>query len=129
MSGKKKLPVLTETSCAHIDLIRKIAEVLTGKVARLKRYDFNTGSGQLYLDGDIQEFRIIKAIGEYHFLFTLVNLNNLFIHAWNNISLHDDGTLRIGARHQSNAHKREDGMPLWWVGDSATNRWEEPLFK
>lgn len=128
MFGKKKLPVLTDSFCVQINLILKIAGVLTGINARMKRFDFNTGRGQLYLGEEIQEFYFdIVDSKRYHFAPMTVG-NPRDIYEWNFVHLEEGGEVRIGAMYEKNAHTRSDGMPLWWVGDSAANRREKPYW-
>jgi len=131
---KRKLPVLTDSTCNTINLINKIAEVLTGSEAQIKRFDFNTGRGQLWVGGEVLNFYFEPVDGydgnRFHFA-TLSTDSPSPIredYGWNMVHLEEDGQVRIGAVYERNAHNRSDGMPLWWVGDSSSNRREEPYW-
>ena len=51
MFRRKKKIVLTDTTCQTINNLTQAVEVLTGLPTRLKRLDFNTGRGQLFVGG------------------------------------------------------------------------------
>jgi hypothetical protein len=136
MFGKKKLPVLTDTTCSEINLIVKIVEVLTGKQSRMKRFDFNTGRGQVYLGNEVQNFffRLIDgdlSVGSRFEFATILSEDPQHYTEYTSYTVHleEGGEVRIGTISERVLHQMRNGMPLWWVGDSASNRREEPYWK
>jgi len=66
----KKKPVLTDDYCNKINKIIAVIENHTKRRIRLKRFDFNSGKGQVYLEGKSQVVRDIEIIFEREDLVT-----------------------------------------------------------
>ncbi len=121
---RKKLPVLTAKFCKEIEDVRLALEVLSGLRVCLGQVDFNTGRG----------FVRVGAEGKnISFFFGRNNL--LQFSFWNEVGepkewytawFEATGEARV-IKDFDNPYKR--GVhSMWWVGRSAIDRWEEPLF-
>lgn len=120
MTAKKEM-VLDEADCQKIENLRIAVEVLTGKRARLKRFDFNLGEGQLWVGNEVQN-TLVEFFQENQFLlFVFLDRakdNNCYIAEFegNRVSV-------IAAKGL------DEKKSLWLIGHSSKDRWKEILSK
>jgi len=123
MFNRKKRPVLTATTCNLMENLRLAIEVLSGQQTRFVQIDFNTGLGKVKIGSTVLDL-----------LFTQLTDSGDTLHfhhpldGWNIARFDQSGEVRVV--NTFNPHKNKGGEhSMWWVGRSATERWEEPLHK
>lgn len=120
---RKNQPVLTATLCDEMENLRLAIEVLTGKRTRFVQVDFNTCHGKV-LVGDEEKNLAFEFVRDSLLHFTLDGVN-----AWNTAQFDWGLVTEVWAINNHNPHTRSVGHhPMWWVGRSATDRWEKPLY-
>lgn len=112
---KKKHPILTANFCRQMEWLRQALEVLTGATVRFVCIDFNT-----------RRFRVMIGFVEEELYFDQYNPDAFQIRYRNSwyIARLEDGEVRV----IEELYKGEK-MPMWWVGTSASNRRQEPLYR
>jgi hypothetical protein len=130
MFGRKKSPVLTTTFCNELEKVRTAIEVLTGKRVQLQQLDLNTGKGKVGL-GDkesrwFEEFEVTFFLSRNDLLeFKLDGILNPVV-GWNIACFEESGKALV--INQDNPRMHNNVLKMRWVGYSAMDRWEEPLF-
>jgi len=124
MFNGKKRPVLTATLCSEMEHLRLAIEVLTGQRVRFVQVDFNTNRGRVSVGLENEERDI-------SFFFSGEDLLHLVLggfDGWNTARFDWGLTTEVRVMNDKNPNKRVNGEhTMWWVGRSATDRWEEPL--
>lgn len=115
--------ILTETRCKKLESLRLAIEIFTGQRVRLKNFDFNTDRGHVYTGEETNQVAVIfhseTAISFY--LGTDATSGH-----WHHARFEAEKARVI--REFGKYDQSEDEL-MWMVGRSATDRWEEPLFK
>lgn len=119
----KKCPVLTGRTCQTMELLRMAIEVLTGKRVCFVCLDLNTCSGKVRIGDEEIEIDFLhsrKDLIEFE-----LNEKEKFV------GLFDNDLKEVKVAHQDNSHVRNTiagSFTMRWVGSSANDRREEPLF-
>jgi hypothetical protein len=118
----KKYPVLTGSICDTMEKLRLAIEVLTGKRTCFVCLDFNTHNCSVRVGDEI--FKLLFINGENLIQFELNNSD------WNLATFSDDfKEVKVANRLTPNVRQTVAGnFSMRWVGCSATERREEPLF-
>lgn len=119
----KKAPVLTSTSCSEMENLRTAIEILTGERTTFIQIDFNTGKGKVRVGEVEKELLFIRSRSD------LVRFN--IGDGWS-VGLFEEPS-RAQVINEEHPHKLElsagETITMRWIGSSATDRHEEPLFK
>lgn len=120
---RKNQPVLTATLCNEMENLRLAIEVLTGQQMRFIQVDFNTGRGKVSV-GEEEKDLAFEFIRDDLLHFTLDGIS-----AWNTARFDWGLATEVRVMNNHNPHRRSaNNHAMWWVGRSATDRWEEPLY-
>lgn len=126
MFHRKKAPILSETYCRTLENLRMGVEVLTGQRVRIKEVDFNTYRGKIFVGEDVLSFALLTPHADLY----EIRLGDEDSHNWYVLRFDEDGTVRTINDFVPRKQQTPVGeVAMWWVGRSATDRWEEPLFK
>lgn len=117
----KKNPVLTATMCSTMEMVRTTLEVLFGKRVVYVCVDFNTCRGKVRIGDDINKVSFTR---------DREDLLNVCVKGMWYDALFEGNLVRVGGyRGDFSIRKTIAGdIDMRWVGRSATDRWEEPLF-
>lgn len=127
MFRRQKSPIVTATHCREMEDVRMALEVMFGEPVRFRQIDFNTGRAAARLGSE-----------EKSFSFFFGRLDLLHFSIWNETGVPNEwysalfdrmetGTEVRVIKESNNRHKCGQ-WDMWWVGDSATHRHEEPLY-
>jgi len=122
MFGQRKEIILTDRRCENINMLLLATEVFFAKRTRLKRFDFNTKKGQIWVGGNVQDI-LVEFFEKDRFYFYLDEemKGERYIARFYG----EPGEVRvIKTSGPANGEKS-----MWIVGRSAEARWKEPLFK
>lgn len=117
----KKEIVLDEIDCQKIENLRTAVEVLTGKKVRFKRFDFNSGEGQLWIGREVQNILVEFFQDNLAILFVFLDMakdNNCYIAQFEGNKVSVIATKGL-----------DDKKSLWLIGHSSKDRWREILSK
>ncbi len=118
----KKKPVITANVCDTLEDLRLALEVQTGHRPRFRRIDLNTGRGLVKLGEEEKEFWICESNDDrIHF-----SLND----GWHIGLLNEARTeIKVSRNRVPNERQTIAGtFTMRWIGTSAQDRREEPLF-
>jgi hypothetical protein len=124
MFGRKKEPVLTATYCEEMEGLRQAAEVLTGQRVRIGRIDFNTGRSLLFVGEEMRNTSFY--FGRKDLLSFSFWENHYEPREWFTAIFDESREVRV-IKDVGNPHKC-GSWDMWWIGRSANDRREEPLF-
>ncbi len=116
-----KAPVLTASLCSPMEDLRTAIEVLTGKRTRFLKIDFNTGKGAVLIGDQAKEVM---------FIFSREDLIRFDLgEGWCVATFEQPLEAKVlNQARPSQRHTVGGDCTMRWVGLSATERREEPLF-
>lgn len=120
MATKKEI-ILDEIDCQKIENLRIAIEVLTGKRVKFKRFDFNSGEGQIFVGKEVQDVLVEFFQKNEVLLFVFLNMRkdeNCYLAQFEGSRVNVITTRGL-----------DDKKSLWLVGHSSKDRWKEFLSK
>ena len=122
MFSRNRCPVLTAKTCRVMERVRLAIEVLTGQRVSFIQIDFNTCRARAMVGDEKMSFSFVPDRADLisFAFFVFGDLGN-----WHTARFDESGKVMvINDRFPNSRH----GHVMWWVGSSATDRREEPLF-
>lgn len=132
MFRRQRKPILTNTYCFEMEDVRMALEVMFGQPVRFRQIDFNTGRASVRI-----------GIEDKSLSFFFENRDSLCFSIWNEAGeprewysalfekIEDEsetGYSEVRVIKEQYTHKCGP-WDMWWVGCSATERREEPLYR
>lgn len=119
--SRRKEIALTEGRCKDLNRLLLAIEVLFGKRAYLKRFDFDSKIGQLQVGEEIVGIAVVWFLKDkFNFYLNEKMEGDCFVARF------DGNSGEVKVIKTSGPASGEKSM--WIVGRSAEARWEEPLF-
>jgi hypothetical protein len=124
MFGRQKPAVLSATLMLWLEMIRQAIEVLTGKRTCFIHMDFGSGQGKVRVGEEVKELSFqISRSDLIFFELDRKSMNDRYV------GLFRDGEVFVANEYKAFERKTIAGViTMRWVGKSATERREEPLF-
>lgn len=119
----KRNPVLTASTCKTLEMLRLAIEVLSGERTLFVHIDFNTCEARVKVGAETRELIYLHVRDDLiHFAFG-------YDEEWFVAQFPELAIVRVSSERYPNTVNTVAGkFSLIWVGKSATDRQQEPLF-